>query len=202
MKKIQIIKTACATGAGLILAGGFSASAQTVLWSDNWNAPNGNFDNATTPTGAYASQIVPESQGNELILNNDTVEIQDPYTDAPGIRFQNTSSYSNGLVDWSAGALGSSILAAGGFNISFPWTAPENTYDGWVSVSVGENGNGAFNVVGSSTASGMLITQQGGTQLYNNGTGGAANGFSDASLTHNISISYYFSSWAAGSPVS
>ena len=198
MKKNQIVKTACAAGAGLILAGGLSASAQTVLWSDNWNAPNGNFDNATTPGGVYGSQIVPESTGNELILNNGTVQIQDPYTDAPGIRFQNPSS---GLFDWSSGTVGSSILAAGGFNISFAWTAPENTFDGWVSVGVGESGDNAFNVVNGGTASGVLVTQQGGTQLYNNGSGGAANGFNDSSLTHTISLSYYFSSWAAGAPV-
>ncbi len=197
-----MLKTACATGAGLIIVGGLSASAQTVLWSDNWNAANGNFDNATTPTGLFGSSIVPESTGNELTINNNTLQIQDPYTDAPGIRFQNTSSYGNGLVDWSAGSLGSTILAAGGFNISFTFTAPENVNDGWVSVGVGEANDTSFEVVNGSTASGLLISQQGLTSIFHNGgNGGTGNSFSDASLTHSLSISYYFNSWAAGSSV-
>ena len=51
MKKIQITKIACAVSAGLIIAGGLSVSAQTVIWSDTFPGSSGSSLDSASTTG-------------------------------------------------------------------------------------------------------------------------------------------------------
>jgi hypothetical protein len=172
----------------------------TLLFADNFNAPDGQLDSASTAgrvSGLLAGTVGFQSQQVEQLLVGGQLQLQNVnYSGTTSVRF-------NHDYDWSTGAAGAAILAAGGMDISFDWTAPESTSGNWISYSAGikpGTTDNAYEVVGS-TNSGILLRDNGGVSSFSNGSAsGVNNSFNAASLTHHVDLTYYFSSFADGSP--
>jgi hypothetical protein len=197
-----------AIAAVFIMVGGTIVRAQTLLWADDYVAPNGNFDNATTPTGELAaSNVVQQSSGNESAIASDQVVLNTPMDSPPaGLRFQTGGNNSPpAYYNWSTGAAGAQIVAAGGMAISFNWTSPKNSDGNWLGFAAGINPaapNGGADFAFFNSDNGLLLQNNGGTQLFDNGAGSTGNSFSVANgNTHQAIITYKFSSWADGTPV-
>jgi hypothetical protein len=178
-------------------------SRANLLYSDNFNVPDGPLDSASTVgriTGELAGTVALQSQQVEQNIVGGQLQLLNVnYSGTTSVRF-------NHNYDWSTGAQGTEILAAGGMEISFDWTVPENTSPHWISYSVGINPGDvdqAYEVVSGGTSSGILLRDNGGVQSF---AGGAASGvntsFDPTSLTHHVNMIYSFTSWADGSPVS
>ena len=220
MKKIQITKIACAVRASLIIAGGLSASAQTVIYSDTFAGSAQNLDGAPTTgiSGADggASGAQPQSAAIEQTINGSGgLNLITPSTsggDSGYIRFGTIGATST-LYDFAASPGASAITAAGGMSISFDWTATDTTGSGnWIFVEAGASS--ASQTSGGYGYSSPIFSNGGnsaGVYFKNNGTVGALNngvsqssgpGFTPTSVNHVVTLDYSFTSFAAGSAVS
>jgi PEP-CTERM motif-containing protein len=188
-----------------LIAGGLVGSAKAaLLFSDNFNrTPDTTLDTAPAPGelgGSLAGTVVMQSQQVlQNIVGGQLQLLNVGYSGTTSVRF-------NHDYDWSTGAAGAAILAAGGMDISFDWTAPENSSGNWISYSVGitpGHTDNAYEVVSGATDSGILLQDNGGVQSF--ATGGASGtdlAFNPTSLTHHVDLAYSFTSFADGSPVS
>ena len=216
MKKIQITKIACAVSAGLIIAGGLSVSAQTVIWSDTFPGSSGSsLDSASTagisgedgggtgalPKSAAVVQTLSGSGGVNLITTSTS-------GGSGWVRFDTIGSPST-LYDWSTSPGATDITAAGGMSVSFNWTSADTTSGNWIFVEAGASSSSQTTGGGSGSytspyfnggGSGILFKNNGGTG-YTGGTGSAP-GFSVAGgASHTVTLDYSFTSWAVGAPV-
>jgi hypothetical protein len=211
MKKLPIQFIPCAA-VGFIAISGLSGGAQTVIFSDNFNTANtSDFDSAPLTgrlSGLDASLVYGQSGGVEMGILNDQLQLVGQRGE---IRFNNsgeTGATAPDLFDWSTGAGGAAIIAAGGMTISFNLTTPDTTdAANWISVSVGaanaDDTGAAPRVNNANNSAGILFRDTGGTAIFNNGveqTGGEGS-ITTSGVNHVISITYDFTSWAAGTPV-
>lgn len=112
--------------AAVAVLGSFSISANAaVLFLDNFNVADGCFDSASTTgrlSGSESGNTYLRSWGQTQSINNNQAVIGTVSTDS-GFRFENASNDPTGgatdRFDWAAGTAGASILAAGGFVVSF-----------------------------------------------------------------------------------
>jgi len=198
--------------AGLV-AGCLSASATTVIFSDNYNVANGNLDTASLSgrtNGVDASGVLPQSTSVEQQISGDQLELLPGGGDASGdsscMRFDTITNHSK-LWDWSSGTGGSDITGAGGMTVSFNWTARNTTSSDWIFFTAGSDSNDIYGVnyallvTSTNTSSGILIANDGVVQAYNAGVLYASGSFTPASTNHTVKFDYEFTSWAAGSPV-
>ena len=209
MKKHLIAFIPCALAAGLVIAGGLSAQAQTLLYSDNFDVPDtGNF-NASSQAGRHAGllagNILPQSGGIQLTISGGQLNLLTPAagTSTGRMRLENSGSLGT-KWDFGSGAGGAAITTAGGMSVAFDWTAADNTSANWISYAVGfTNFDLNFSVVAPQTDSGILLRNNGGTALFANGTQLATgtNAFGVASLTHHVKLDYLFNSFADGTTV-
>jgi hypothetical protein len=216
MKKIQITKIACAVSAGLIIAGGLSVSAQTVIWSDTFPGSSGSSMDSGSTAGISgvdggAGGALPQSGAIVQQLNGSGgVNLLTPSTSGGSgwIRFDTIGSSST-LYNWAASPGASAITAAGGMSISFNWTSADTTSGNWIFVEAGASSSSQTTGGGSGSytspyfnggGSGILFKNNGGTG-YTGGTGSAP-GFSVAGgASHTVTLDYSFTSWAVGAPV-
>ncbi len=204
-------KTSKAVVAGLIAASGFTASAQTLLYNDPLSA-NGSLGNSTelaSLTGVDAASITPQSGGSGQVITGGQLN----FTLAGGastseMRFGVTGNPNTGaapnLFDWSAGAGGADILAAGGFTVSFNWTAGDTTSGNWIFLTLGNGGDISYSslrVLNSTTENGILFKNTGVEQIFNSGSGAGGGSYTPAGTSHVVDVTYNLSSWAVGSPV-
>jgi hypothetical protein len=186
------------------------ANAQQVLLSNNFNQPNGNFDNGplTEYGGTLGGSVVMASQKVEATVVNDQLSLKGtPGVTTGEIRFDNYGSTgatpSTGLFDFSQGATGSSLLAGSGMQISFNWTPVDSNNDDWLAL---DNGVGTFNVnytvVDGATDSGLLLRDDGTTTIFQQGAGGTGTTPGSTLLpSDSVVVDYYYNSFANGSPV-
>ena len=200
--------------AGLIAVTGVSASAQTVLYNDPLSA-NGALGNATELAaitgvdGVGASSATPQSGGSGQVITGGQLN----FTLGGGastseMRFGITGVGATGaaptLFDWSAGAGGADILAAGGFTVSFDWTAGDTTSGNWIFLTLGNGGDISYSnlrVLNSTTENGILFKNSGVEQIFNSGSGAGGGSYTPAGTSHVVDVTYNLSSWAAGSAV-
>jgi hypothetical protein len=190
----------------VLIAGGLAGSAKAaLLFSDNFNRTPDPTTLDTTPAageldGSLATTVAMQSQQVEQNIVGGQLQLLN-------VNFSGTTSVRfNHDYDWSTGAAGAAILTAGGMDISFDWTPPENTSSNWISYSVGITPGGvdkAFEVVSTATDSGILLRDNGGVQSFATGVGsGTDTAFSATPLTHHVDLAYSFTSFTDGSPVS
>jgi len=205
MKRFGIMSAAIISG---LLAA--RANAQQVLLSNNFNQPNGNFDNGPLSEygGTLAGSVVMESQKVEQLVSNNQLSMQGtPGYTTGEVRFDNygsTASSPPGLFDFSQAATGLSLVAAGGMKISFNWTPADTSNDDWIAI---DNSIGTYNdnyaVVDSKTDSGLLLRDDGTTTIFNLGGGGTGTtpGSTLLAANNSVVLDYYYNSFATGSPV-
>jgi hypothetical protein len=210
-RKPQISHLRC-IAAGLV-AGCLSASANTVIFSDNYNVANGNLDTASLSgrtNGVDASGVLPQSTTVEQQISGDQLELLPGGGDGTGdsscMRFDNITNHSE-LWDWSSGTGGSDITAAGGMTVAFNWTAKNTNSSDWIFFTAGSDSNDVYGldyallVLSTNTSSGIIIANNGGVKAYNAGVLYASGSFTPAGTNHTVKLDYEFTSWAVGSPV-
>jgi len=205
VKKLAVISL----GAALITLTRL-ATAQTVIYTDNFNIPDTTSLDTSSQTGRHtgllATNVVGQSGGIELTITNQALNLikAGSYNDGR-MRFT-AATNTSGRWDWSSGAAGAAITASGGMQIDFDWTADENTSGDWISYNVGitPNSDTSLRVINTGTDYGILFQDNGGFQSFTNGTmvsSGAAGTFDVTSLSRHVTLDYAFTSWADGSPV-
>ncbi len=186
------------------------ASANTLLWMDNFNTPDTtNFDGADPIAAgrlsgslssipdvvARASRTQQQIQGNELFMIN---------AGTGRIRFQ--TSPSGTWYDWASGTGGTTMLTDGGMRVEFDFTPTNTTTDNWISFAVGllgpAGGEPAFRVNHGETDYAVLFRGNGGSQRFDNGTF-LGNGVSVAATPgpRHIVFDYAFDSFADNTTV-
>jgi hypothetical protein len=212
MKKLPI----AAAVAGLIVASGLSASAQSVIYSDTFAGSAQNLDSAPTtgisgidntalPQSAAIAQTINGSGGLNLVSSSVNGTGGSGY-----VRFGTIGSPST-IYDWSSGAGGSAITAAGGMVISFDWTAANTTAGNWIFVEAGASaasqtsgGYGYSSPIFSNggNSGGVFLKNNGGVGAFNNSVQQTSGpGFTPTSVNHVVTLDYSFTSFAAGAPV-
>ncbi len=210
MHPVRHTFTCCALAAAFGLAGGAATQAQIPIYTDNFDIPDTTSLDGSTQTGRHtgihANDIVGRSGGIQLTITGGQLNLLavNPGVAAGRMRFHDAANLAN-RWDFAAGAGGAAILAAGGFTVSFDWTAANNTSGDWVGFSAGiaANLDVALSVLHAGTDSGIILRNNGGSQLFDNGTSGAGGGgtFDVSSLTRRVDLNYRFSSFADTSMV-
>lgn len=188
------------------------AAPGTVLWSDNFDAPNNtNFDSVPVTgrlggTLGVAPDVVARSSGiQQQILSNQL------RLGGGRVRFQ--TSPSGGWYDW-AGSLGepnstpaavdaaAMMIADGGMQITFDWVPTDNVQTDWVNISLG------FGTVGEpqridniETDYGVLLRNNGLTQKFDNGIAVIAGAFPATETVRQVVYNFAFDSFADGATV-
>jgi hypothetical protein len=170
---------------------------QVNLWSDNFNTANGPLDSSSLAgrlSGLAAGETYMQSFGTEQSIENDQLAL----ATSGGVRFGGQTS----RYDWAGATTGPSILAAGGFNVSFDWTTIDNTDTEWIGLKVGTPDNDSH-ISDGDIDNAILMRKNGGTQIFDDGAGSAGNNFTTISGggTYAVSLTYTFSSFANGSLV-
>ena len=202
-------KNLLATLAACSLFGLNALTAQTLLFSDNFNTANTtNFNAAPLDgrlSGILANDAVYSSvRTQQEIFNN---QLRTNITAGNGgLRLDNPSRGPNNRYDLAAGA-GTQILAAGGFTVSFEWTPQDNTSTTWVAWFMGTD-------MGASTPTpfadpdndyGILFRNNGDTRRFELGSaigdGGTFATTGGGATTYFVTIDYAFTSFANGTNV-
>lgn len=222
MNRNNITKSACAIAAGLLVAAGLStASAQTVIWADSFaGSASTGIDTVDTndpgditgvDSGAYP-HAVNQEQTIDGAGNLDFPTPNDAqFTNM--IDFSTSSANATTHYDFSAGTGGADILAAGGFTVSFTWTPNDTTNGSWLFFAANTEDNGynyyydygnpLFPNGAGGAADGILFKNTGQSQTLQEGSNAASGSFTpNVDLSDTVSLTYSFSSWSAGSPVS
>lgn len=197
----------------LVLAGtSLPAAASTLIFADNFNAPDtGNLDLSDQTgrrSGLNTALQVRSSRIQHGIADN---QLNFLNVGTGRVRFHNDADNNNttgeGWHDWAASDISGQILAGGGLRVSFDWIAGNNTSDNWVAFNIGHSseaaGEPAFRVNEGSNDIGILFRFTGATQVFDNGVvrDGAGN-FPATTGLRNVMIDYGFTSFDDGSPVS
>jgi len=205
MTNLRMKFTACAFAAGFLIASSFSASAQTVIYTDNFDIADTNSLDASIQTGRHtgllAAEVMGRSGGVQHTISSSQLNLLRAGGSDGRMRF---TPVTNAAVrwNWSEGAPGAQILADGGMKISFDWTATNNLSADWISFSVGFiTTDQATRVANGATDSGILFRENGNAQVFDNGVGGATATFDVTSLTRHVDLEYAFNSFADGSAV-
>jgi hypothetical protein len=211
MKKLPIV----AAVAGLIVAGGLSASAQTLIYSDTF-AGSGNLDSSSQAgISGVDNTALPQSAAIEHTVDGSgNLNLLTPGGNGSGdsgyIRFGTIGSPST-IYDWAASPGASAITSAGGMVVSFNWTAQNTTSDNWIFVEAGakagsqaSGGYGWSSPIfdGGGNSGGILLANNGGAGAFNNGIQQPNGvGLTPLTVNHTVVLDYAFTSWAVGAPV-
>lgn len=180
-----------------------SSAHGALLWMDNFNAPDtNNFDGAVMTgrlSGSEAGNTALSSFGFLQSVNNNQLLLPQANN---GVRFGGQFS----RFDWAGGASGTAILGAGGFKVSFDWIPADNTDTEWMSFQVGTVNDDNGNLTDDDY--GILFRNNGASQRFRNApapNGNQGEGIPFAAtpggVARQIEITYTFSSFADGSPV-
>lgn len=208
MKKFGINPVLSLIATVFLIAGSFTAMAQTVIYTDNFNIPDTLSLDGSTQTGRHtgllAANVVGRSGGIQLTITNNMLNLLAATAGSSSgrMRFHDASNTAN-RWNWASGAAGTQIITDGGMKVSFDWTSADNTSGNWVSFCVGVNTatDPALRIIEAGTDSGILLRNNGGAQVFKLGVGGATATFGVTSLTHHVDLNYAFTSFADGTSV-
>jgi len=195
---------------GSLCLGGLPATANTLLFADNFNtADTGNLDAAPLDgrlSGTLAASkkvasvhILQGISGNRLRM------LPTGVTDGR-VRFQDATD--GAWVDWAQAATGPAILADGGMRIEFDWVATNNTSDQWISMNIGHPGQAvqpeaAQRVNHGDTDYGILVRNNGQSQRFDNGSPlGTGTPFAAVTTNRHVVMDLSFTSFADAATVS
>ena len=191
--------------AGLTVA--TTAGAQQLLFLDTFNTA----DSASFDAAPFAGRISGSAAGIETVLrswgaqqqiNNNQLLL--PTGGDSGVRWENAAGPFGAAnrYNWAGGTTGASILAAGGFSVSFDYAPPANTSTNWISFQVGTVNADSGNLTNDDY--GILFRENGNTERFDNsvnlGTGGAFTATAGGVL-RSVRIDYLFNSFADGATV-
>ena len=181
-----------------------SSANGALLWKDNFDAPDtNNFDGAVLTSrlsGTAAGDTTLRSFGFQQSISNNQLLLP---LGGNGVRFGGQFT----RYDWAAGSVASAIVAAGGFVVSFDWIPQDDSNNEWVSFQVGTINDDNGNLTNDDY--GILFRNNGGTERFRNaplpnGNQGAGDNFTTTpgGVARLVEITYAFTSFADGSPVS
>jgi hypothetical protein len=212
--QINIANHTCAVIAALLAVNVLPASAQTLIYEDTFPGSAQNLDGAPT-TGISglnggAGGALPQSAAAEQTINGSgQLQLTSPggygSGDSGYMRFDTIGSSST-LYNWASSPGASAITAAGGFTVSFGWAPPNTTSDDWIYFAAGADPSDSFGygyslqVLSANTASGIILANNGNVQTFNGGASGPSGTFA-TQAANVVTLTYNFTSWAAGAPV-
>lgn len=179
------------------------ASAHSaVLYSENLDQANGNYVGSpevqVSPIPIFQSWgAVQAVSANQLSTTVGAGGSSNP--GHGGFRFGGQTDRFN----WALGDIGSTITSAGGFTVSFNWTESGLTGDRWIGYKVGTPNNDNLAINSNAMDYSILFKDSGVVQSFD--TGVMTNDLAATTIvgtTHLVTLTYLFSSFAAGSPVS
>lgn len=177
------------------------ASAQTLIWADNFDTGQGQQGLDSAPLAGRRSGIEAEnimvrsSQTQQVSINNSLYM----WGSGGRVRFQRDTST---WCDFAALPSAPTILAAGGFTVEFDINTRFGTLEGaFVGFAVGFGGSGEpdVRITDPATDYAVRLGKEGIHTRYKNGvaTGSPVN----STATGHVKIEYVFNSFADGSPV-
>jgi hypothetical protein len=185
-----------------------SAHSQTIIFHDTFPG-SGNLDSESTSgiTGvdSGAGGALPQSDGQELTTDGlgDLSFGATSSNHADWARFDTIGSAST-FYNWATGAGASDITAAGGFTLSFNWIPTDTTSTSWLFFVAGTNGTDNSTsggpIFNSATSGGIFFTNNGTVQAYDSDAPKSSGSFTPT-LDNAVSLTYAFTSYAAGAPV-
>ena len=188
-----------------------SHAASTLLFGDNFNAPDtANFDASDQTgrrSGLHATDIQLRSSMVQHGISGNQLNFLTTGTGPGRIRFQSAAALpSNVWWNFATGAGATQTLADGGLLVEFDWTPADNTSDNWVSFNIGfpdqPAGEPGFRVNHPETDFGILFRNNGGTQYFDNGAATTGSNFDASTVApRHVALSYSFNSFADGTNV-
>lgn len=206
----HITKTACAVAAGLLgLACLPSAHSQTLIYTDTFPGA-GTLDNESTSgisgVDGGSSGALPKSDGAELNTDG-SGDLTFPATSSNHTAYArfDTIGNTNTYYDWAASPGAADITAAGGLTVSFNWI-PNNTTDSsdWlyfvIGTSTADNSTSGGPMFEAATSNGILLKNSGAAAVLDSGSNEETGTFTPT-LDNSVVLTYDFTSYAMGSPV-
>src|SRR5688572_10366254 len=164
-------------GAALTLAA--PAGAQQLLFLDNFNVADAASFDAAPLTGRLSGSVagtetVLRSWGSQEQINNNQLLL--PVGTASGVRWEIVAGPFGAAnrFNWAGGSTGASILAAGGFSVSFDHIPGNNTSTNWISFQVGTVNADSGNLTNDDN--GILFRQNGAAERFDNSVNLGAGG--------------------------
>jgi hypothetical protein len=177
------------------------ASAQTLIWADNFDTGQGQLGLDSAPlagrrSGIEAENIMVRSAQTQQVSINNSLYM---WGNGGRVRFQRDTTT---WCDFAALASAPTILTAGGLTVEFDINTRFGTLEGaFVGFAVGFGGSGepGVRITDTATDYAVRLGKEGIHTRYKNGavTGDPVTGPS----TGHVKIEYIFSSFADGSPV-
>jgi hypothetical protein len=196
-----------------IVACCFTASAQTVIFSDNYKGADGDLDSASLvdrTSGLDASGVLPQSTSAQQTIAGGKLQLVcrggAKSGTSGGMHFGTIGSPGT-LWDWSSGAGGSAITKAGGMSVSFNWTANDTTAQDWLFLATGADSADSYGTnwkllaIAAANSSGILLQNCGVVEVWHAGVFAASNTFAATGVSHSVKLDYQFDSWEVGAPV-
>jgi hypothetical protein len=203
--KIRTLLPLAIFAAALTIAA--TADAQQLLFLDNFNTADAASFDAAPLTGRLSGSVagtetVLRSWGSQEQINNNQLLL--PVSTDSGVRWENAAGPFGAAnrYNWAGGTTGASILAAGGFSVSFDYIPVDNTSTNWISFQVGTVNADSGNLTNDDY--GILFRQNGNTERWDNSVNLGAGGTFAATpggVLRSIRIDYLFSSFADGATV-
>src|SRR5687768_9676373 len=198
--KIRTLPPIALLAAALTIAA--TAGAQELLFLDNFNTTDSASFDAAPLTGRLSGSVagtetVLRSWGAQEQINNNQLLL--PVSADSGVRWENAAGPFGAAnrYSWAAGTTGASILAAGGFSVSFDYAPVDNTSTNWISFQVGTVNADSGNLTNDDY--GILFRQNGNTERFDNGVNLGAGGAFTATpggVLRSVRIDYFFNSFA------
>ncbi|MDB6069428.1 MAG: hypothetical protein JWL81_599 [Verrucomicrobiales bacterium] len=184
--------------------------AGTLLFSDNFNAPDNASLDASTQTdrrlGLLGTAVQVRSSRIQHGIVANKLNFLKPATGSGRLRLQQSASLpTNVWTDFAAGTTGTTILAEGGVRVEFDYTSADDTSDNWISVSAGINSIATAEpltrVNEAGTDFGILFRNTGLTQFFDNGAATVGSAFPAVLTPRHVIVDYAFNSFANGTTV-
>lgn len=185
-----------------------SSASATIIFADNFDAPNTSVLDTSDQTGRISgllgTSVGLRSQGSQHHISGNKLLMRKTGGGEKRVRFHDPQSTDDDWIDFASGAAGTDILANGGFRVEFDWTPVTTASGNWLSVDMGiaakSAGEPSFRVNNGDTDFGFLMSENGDVQYFDNGVVTDIPGaYSPTAGESHVVVDYAFASFADGS---
>ncbi len=156
--------------AGLFIAATGTTEASTLLFSDNFNVANATLDASAQGPNRYSGLLAGTTESHAALAQSNIVNQQlSVAANDTAVRFVSSTDLTL-RRNFSEGATGAAILAAGGFQVSLDRIQSTTANTNWVGIGVGAVIAGSDAWIGDGALDfGFLLRNNGNAQRFDNG---------------------------------
>ncbi len=187
-------------------------AAGTLIFGDNFNAPDTNSLDASDQTGRRSGLLAEDivlrsSKVQHGIIGGQLNLLRSAAAGTSGrVRFHDADAPTV-WWDFASGTAGTQITDDGGFRVDFDWTPTNNTSTEWIGYAVGIAGQATaeppIRITNAETDFGILFRNNGGTQHFDNGAATTGGTFPATSVaSRHVTLVFELDSFADGTVVS